>query len=95
MVEAGLIEEVKGLLDQGCPRNCVAMQSFGYKELIDYLDGKRTLDEAISLLKQNTRRFAKRQLTWFRNDPRIEWLDTSQFSSIDGIVDNLMAKNPV
>ncbi len=95
MVEAGLIEEVKGLLDQGCPRNCVAMQSFGYKELIDYLDGKRTLDEAISLLKQNTRRFAKRQLTWFRNDPRIEWLDTSQFSSIDGIVDNLLAKNPV
>ena len=95
MVEAGLIEEVKGLLDQGCPRNCVAMQSFGYKELIDYLDGKRTLDEATVLLKQNTRRFAKRQLTWFRNDPRIEWLDTSQFSSIDGIVDNLLAKNPV
>ena len=95
MVEAGLIEEVKGLLDQGYPRNCVAMQSFGYKELIDYLDGKRTLDEAIALLKQNTRRFAKRQLTWFRNDPRIEWLDTSQFSSIDGIVDNLIAKNPV
>ena len=95
MVEAGLIEEVKGLLDQGCPRNCVAMQSFGYKELIDYLDRNRTLDEAIALLKQNTRRFAKRQLTWFRNDPRIEWLDTSQFSSIDGIVDNLIAKNPV
>ena len=95
MVEAGLIEEVKGLLDQGYPRNCVAMQSFGYKELIDYLDGKRTLDEAIALLKQNTRRFAKRQLTWFRNDPRIEWLDISQFSSIDGIVDNLLAKNPV
>jgi tRNA dimethylallyltransferase len=95
MVEAGLIEEVKGLLDQGYPRNCVAMQSFGYKELIDYLDRNRTLHEAITLLKQNTRRFAKRQLTWFRNDPRIEWLDTSQFSSIDGIVDNLLAKNPV
>ena len=95
MVEAGLIEEVKGLLNQGYPRNCVAMQSFGYKELIDYLDGKRTFDEAIALLKQNTRRFAKRQLTWFRNDSRIEWLDTSQFSSIDGIVDNLLAKNPV
>ena len=95
MVEAGLIEEVKGLLDQGYPRNCVAMQSFGYKELIDYLDGKRTLDEAIALLKQNTRRFAKRQLTWFCNDPRIEWLDISQFSPIDEIVDNLLTKNPV
>ncbi len=95
MVEVGLIEEVKGLLDQGYPRNCVAMQSFGYKELIEYLDGNRTLDEGIALLKQNTRRFAKRQLTWFCNDPRIEWLDISPFSSIDGIVDNLLAKNPV
>ncbi|MCE2394669.1 tRNA (adenosine(37)-N6)-dimethylallyltransferase MiaA [Candidatus Poribacteria bacterium] len=95
MVAAGLIEEVKRLLDQGYPRNCVAMQSFGYKELIDHLDGKCTLDEAIALLKQNTRRFAKRQLTWFCNDPRIEWLGISQFSSIDGIVDNLLAKNLV
>ena len=95
MVEIGLIEEVKRLLGQGYPRNCVAMQSFGYKELIDYLDGVHTFDEAIALLKQNTRRFAKRQLTWFRNDPRIEWLDASQFSSIDGIVDNLIAKNSI
>ena len=95
MVETGLIEEVKWLLDQGYPRNCVAMQSFGYKELIDYLDGKQTLDEAVALLKQNTRRFAKRQLTWFGNDPRIEWLDRSRFSSIDEIVDNLLAKNLV
>ena len=93
MVETGLIEEVKGLLDQGYPRNCVAMQSFGYKELIDHLDGKRTLDEAVALLKQNTRRFAKRQLTWFCNDSRIEWIDISQFSSINGIVDNLIVKN--
>ena len=95
MVEVGLIEEVKRLLDQGYPRNCVAMQSFGYKELIDYLDGKRTFDEAIALLKQNTRRFAKRQLTWFCNDPRIEWLDTPQISSMEGIVDNLLAGNSV
>lgn len=95
MVEAGLIEEVKWLLNQGYPRNCVAMQSFGYKELIEHLDGTRTLDEAIALLKQNTRRFAKRQLTWFCNDPRIEWLDISQFSSMDRIVDNLLAKNSV
>ncbi len=95
MVTAGLIEEVKGLLDRGYPRNCVAMQSFGYKELIDYLDGVRTLDEAIALLKQNTRRFAKRQLTWFRKDPRIEWIDISQFASMEGIVDNLLAKNSV
>ena len=95
MVQAGLIEEVQGLLDQGYPRNCVAMQSFGYKELIDHLDGERTLDEAIALLKQNTRRFAKRQLTWFCSDSRIEWLDISRFSSIEEIVDNLLVNNPV
>ena len=95
MVEAGLVEEVKGLLDRGYPRNCVAMQSFGYKELIDYVDGGRRLDEAIALLKQNTRRFAKRQLTWFRSDPRIEWIDISEFSSMEGIVDNLLVRNSV
>ena len=95
MVEVGLIEEVKWLLDQGYPRDCVAMQSFGYKELIEYLDGTRTFDEAIALLKQNTRRFAKRQLTWFCNDSRIEWMDISQFSSMEGIVDNLLVKNSV
>ena len=95
MVETGLIEEVQGLLNQGYSHNCVAMQSFGYKELIEYLDGKRTFDEAAALLKQNTRRFAKRQLTWFCNDPRIEWLDISEFSSVDGIVDNLLTKNSV
>ena len=95
MVEVGLIEEVKRLLDQGYPRDCGAMQSFGYKELIEYLDGTRTLDEAIALLKQNTRRFAKRQLTWFCNDPRIEWLDISEFSSMEGIVGNLIAKSSV
>ena len=95
MVEAGLIEEVQSLLAQGYPRNCVAMQSFGYKELIDYLDGKRTFDEAVALLKQNTRRFAKRQVTWFGNDPRIEWLDLFRFSSMEEIADNLLTKNLV
>ena len=91
MIATGLIEEVKSLLNQGYPRDCVAMQSFGYKEIIDYLDGARTHNDAISLLKQNTRQFAKRQLTWFRNDPRIVWLDLSHFTSIDQIVDSLFA----
>ena len=92
MIAAGLIGEVKELLEQGYPRHCVAMQSFGYKEIIDYLDGKQALDSAIALLKQNTRRFAKRQLTWFRNDRRIEWVERSEFSSMDEIVNNLLAK---
>ncbi len=92
MIADGLIEEVQGLLNQGYPRHCVALQSFGYKEIVDYLDGKQVLDSAIALLKQNTRRFAKRQLTWFRNDQRIEWVERSEFSSMDEIVNNLLAK---
>lgn len=92
MLERGLIGEVKGLLAGGCPRNCVAIQSFGYKEIVEYLDGKQSLDEAITLLKKNTRRLAKRQLTWFRNDARIQWIDLSQFESVDQAVDNLLSQ---
>lgn len=95
MVKRGLIGEVKELLAGGCARNCAAMQSFGYKEIIDYLDGKQSLDEAIVLLKKNTRRLAKRQLTWFRNDARIQWIDRSQFESIDQVVNNLLSQSGV
>ena len=93
MMAVGLVEEVKGILDAGHSPNCIALRSFGYKEVIDYLCGQLTLLEAISLLKQKTRQFAKRQLTWFRGDPRIEWINLSSFASIDDIVSNLMEKN--
>jgi tRNA dimethylallyltransferase len=92
MIAEGLIEEVKKIIDAGYSRDCTAMQSFGYKEIVDYLDGKHSRDEAIALLKQNTRRFAKRQLTWFRHDPRIEWVDRSQFPSPDEVVNNLLER---
>ncbi|MDE0186370.1 MAG: tRNA (adenosine(37)-N6)-dimethylallyltransferase MiaA [Candidatus Poribacteria bacterium] len=95
MIESGLIEEVKGLLDGGCPRNCVAMQGIGYKEIVGYLDGQQSLDEAIALLKTNTRRFAKRQLTWFRNDPRIQWVELTQYESVHQAVDNLLSQSDV
>lgn len=75
MLANGLIAEVESLLAAEYARDSVALQSFGYRELIAYLDGDCTYLEAISQLKQNTRRFAKRQLTWFRKDTRIEWLD--------------------
>ena len=75
MLANGLIAEVESLLAAGYPRATVALQSFGYRELIAYLDGECTYVEAISQLKQNTRRFAKRQLTWFRKDTRLEWID--------------------
>ena len=77
MLANGLIAEVESLLAAGYARDTVALRSFGYKELIAYLDGKSTYLEAVEQLKQNTRRFAKRQLTWFRKDTRIEWIDRS------------------
>lgn len=77
MLESGLLEEIQRLIARGYDKNLPAMQGFGYKELIDYLDGKYDWDTAVNLLKRNTRRYAKRQLTWFRNDPRIKWINLS------------------
>ncbi len=89
MLANGLIAEVESLLAAGDARGTVALQSFGYRELIAYLDGECTYVEAISQLKQNTRRFAKRQLTWFRKDTRIEWLDRE---STPDIIAHLLEK---
>ena len=89
MLANGLIAEVESLLASGYARDSIALQSFGYRELIAYLDGGCTYLEAISQLKQNTRRFAKRQLTWFRKDTRIAWLDRE---STPDIVENILGK---
>ena len=86
MLANGLIAEVESLLAAGYSRDTFALQSFGYKELIAYLDGKCTYLEAIKQLKQNTRRFAKRQLTWFRKDTRIEWLDRQATPDVVGYI---------
>jgi tRNA dimethylallyltransferase len=72
MMQQGLIEEVKSLAPY---RSHNALQTVGYKEIFDYLDGKYSLDEAVASIKTNTRRYAKRQLTWFRKDPSVEWTD--------------------
>jgi tRNA dimethylallyltransferase len=71
MIDQGLVEEVKGLLPY---RNHNALRTVGYKEIFEYLDGWCSLDEAIANIKINTRRYAKRQLTWFRKDPDIQWI---------------------
>ena len=89
MLANGLIAEVESLLAAGYARNTVALQSFGYRELIAYLDGECTYIDAISQLKQNTRRFAKRQLTWFRKDTRIEWIDRE---STPDVVSHILKK---
>ncbi|MDE0012668.1 MAG: tRNA (adenosine(37)-N6)-dimethylallyltransferase MiaA [Candidatus Poribacteria bacterium] len=89
MLANRLIAEVETLLAAGYARDTVALQSFGYRELIAYLDGECTYMEAIMQLKQNTRRFAKRQLTWFRKDTRLEWIDRN---STQDIVTHLLEK---
>lgn len=83
MIEAGLLEEVKSLLPY---RQYNALNTVGYSELFDYLDGKTDLASAIAMIKQNTRRFAKRQLTWFRRDENTVWFEPNE---IEKIVDYL------
>jgi len=78
MISAGLIEEVKHLQEQGYGRNLNALNTVGYKEVFDFLEGSSSYDEMIDLVKRNTRRFAKRQLTWFRSDERIKWMKVDE-----------------
>lgn len=77
MFEAGLIHEVETLLAQGVSSDAHAMTAIGYKEVVCYLQGQLTLEQCRDLIQRNTRRFAKRQLTWFRNKMTIHWLETS------------------
>lgn len=79
MVASGLVEEVKQLLPY---RDFNALKTVGYSEIFDYLDGKTTLDEAVERIKQNTRRFAKRQLTWFRKDEEFKWFSPIEYNKI-------------
>ncbi len=79
MMEEGLLEEAKHLLPH---RNQNALQTVGYKELFEFLDDNSTLDEAIRLIKRNTRRYAKRQLTWFRKDETIQYFDPTQLDKV-------------
>ena len=79
MVKEGLIEEVKKLQELGYHRKMVSMQGLGYKEILDYLEGKYSLEEAIYLIKRDTRHFAKRQLTWFRRERDVIWLNKPEF----------------
>lgn len=85
MVEQGLVAEVERLLPL---RHCNALQTVGYRELFDYFDGAITLDEAIELIKRNSRRYAKRQLTWFRRDETIGWFSPDDLDKIIQYIDN-------
>ena len=79
MLDDGLVEEVMSLKDQGYTKEMVSMQGLGYKEILDYLNGNCTLEEAIYILKRDTRHFAKRQLTWFRRERDVIWLNKQDY----------------
>lgn len=87
MMEQGLVQEVESLLAQGYGQKLKAMQSIGYKETVDYLVGKTTLAETIALIQRNTRHYAKRQMTWFKSDNEIKWVEyPKDFDTIHNIV---------
>ncbi len=79
MMAAGLVEEVRQLKGMGCTKDMVSMQGLGYKEILRYLEGELTLEEAIYLIKRDTRHFAKRQLTWFRREKDVIWMEKGNF----------------
>lgn len=81
MLSDGLIEEVKKLAAGGCTSDLVSMQGLGYKEILSYLQGRISLDEAIYILKRDTRHFAKRQLTWFKRERDVRWLNLPEFEN--------------
>ena len=81
MLEQGLVEEVMHLKDMGLTRDMVSMQGLGYKEILDYLQGICTLEEAIYVLKRDTRHFAKRQITWFKRERDVRWLNLPDFNN--------------
>jgi tRNA dimethylallyltransferase len=79
-IEQGLLEEVKRLVKKGYKHFLTSRQALGYKELVEHLEGKASLEEAINLVKRRTRKYARRQLIWFRADPRIHWIDVTNLS---------------
>lgn len=86
MMEHGLVDEVKMLKAMGCHRGQTSMQGLGYKEILDYLDGTCTLEEAVYILKRDTRHFAKRQLTWFKRERDVRWLNLPEYHNDSSLV---------
>lgn len=90
MIGAGLVDEVRRLKARGLTENNVSMKGLGYKELFPYLDGKCTLSEAVEIIKRDTRHFAKRQITWFKRESGIIWINKNEFDYEDDAILNYM-----
>lgn len=93
MMEEGLLEEVRFLRDRGVPKTATSMQGLGYRQLYGYLEGRYTLDEAVRIIKRDTRHFAKRQLTWFRREKDVIWADRSVIGQDEGNLEEFMLKH--
>ena len=90
MMSAGLLDEVKGLLAMGCKPGMTSMDGIGYKEILTYLNGSSSLEDAVELIKKNSRNYAKRQLTWFRREDEVIWLDKTILKSDQEILDFIL-----
>lgn len=92
MVEKGLVDEVKSLVERGLSIDNISMQGIGYKEIVEYLEGNIPLDKAVENIKQNTRHMAKRQVTWFRRERDVIYIDPFEFENNEKIVDYMVEK---
>jgi len=94
MIEEGLVDEVKSLLERGIePRKeGGAMQAIGYKEIVSALHGQMSMEQAVALIKQGSRRYAKRQWTWFRRDTRTKWFDWTEYESEEALIEALLSQ---
>ncbi|MCD8149484.1 MAG: tRNA (adenosine(37)-N6)-dimethylallyltransferase MiaA [Clostridiales bacterium] len=92
MLESGLVDEVRALREKGYHKNMVAMQGLGYKEILSWLDGEITYEEAVYKIKRDTRHFAKRQLTWFRRERDVIWVDKSAYSNEEAMLDFILQR---
>lgn len=93
MLSKGLVDEVRTLKERGCNASMVSMQGLGYKEILEYLDGRCSLLEAVEKIKKETRHFAKRQLTWFRREKDVIWLDKQAFAYDEDAVLSCILEN--
>ncbi len=91
MVSAGLIDEVDGLLKKGVSAEYLSMQGIGYKEICEYLSGNISKEDAVSAIKQNTRHFAKRQLTWFRHEKDAVFIDLDEYADIEAVKEHMIS----
>ncbi|MGD9974343.1 MAG: tRNA (adenosine(37)-N6)-dimethylallyltransferase MiaA [Desulfatirhabdiaceae bacterium] len=93
MLQAGFIQEVQSLLDRGYSSTLKSMKSLGYRHMADHLEGRMPLSEAVPAMKRDTRRYAKRQMTWFRSEKNIQWIDAADTDAVKKAAEDYLAMN--